>query len=94
VQTEPIDQEASEQDANRPGDRNAGRTEPDEEIQDLLKASVGQNLALHYLAGSITFDPTVTAIDAELASKIVWLDCLLVNVDRGSSTFTSIMAPV
>ncbi|HEY9533248.1 MAG TPA: HipA family kinase [Mucilaginibacter sp.] len=59
-----------------------GRTEPDEEIQDLLKASVGQNLALHYLSGAITFDPAVTKIDHELASKIVWLDCLLTNVDR------------
>ncbi|RFM25643.1 HipA family kinase [Deminuibacter soli] len=59
-----------------------GRTEPDEEIQDLLKASVGLNLGLHYLSGSITFDPTVTHIDETLASKIVWLDCLLNNVDR------------
>jgi hypothetical protein len=59
-----------------------GRTEPDEEIQDLLKASVGLNLALHYLSGSITYDPTVTKIDATLASQIVWLDCLLLNVDR------------
>ena len=59
-----------------------GRTEPDEEIQDLLKASVGLNLALHYLSGSITFDPAVTTIDTLLASKIVWLDCLLTNMDR------------
>ncbi|MBB5637935.1 hypothetical protein HDE68_003860 [Pedobacter cryoconitis] len=59
-----------------------GRTEPDEEIQDLLKASVGLNLALHYLSGAITFDPTVTTIDAKLASQIVWLDCLLTNMDR------------
>jgi hypothetical protein len=59
-----------------------GRTEPDEEIQDLLKASVGFNIALHYLSGSITFDPTVVRIDALLASQIVWLDCLLTNVDR------------
>lgn len=59
-----------------------GRTEPDEEIQDLLKASVGLNLALHYLSGSITYDPAVTTIDAYTASKIVWLDCLLTNVDR------------
>lgn len=59
-----------------------GRTEPDEEIQDLLKASVGLNLALHYLSGAITFDPATIHIDAELASKIVWLDCLLTNVDR------------
>lgn len=59
-----------------------GRTEPDEEIQDLLKASVGSNLALHYLSGAITFDPTVTKLDSTLASKIVWLDSLLTNVDR------------
>jgi hypothetical protein len=59
-----------------------GRTEPDEEIQDLLKASVGLNLALHYLSGAITFDPVVTTVDAKLASKIVWLDCLITNVDR------------
>ncbi|MEO7531805.1 MAG: HipA family kinase [Sediminibacterium sp.] len=59
-----------------------GRTEADEEIQDLLKASVGNNLALHYLSGSITFDPTVTKVDAKSASQIVWLDSLLTNVDR------------
>ncbi|RZL62050.1 MAG: aminotransferase class I and II [Pedobacter sp.] len=59
-----------------------GRTEPDEEIQDLLKASVGLNLALHYLSGAITFDPTVTKVDPMMASQIVWLDCLLTNMDR------------
>lgn len=59
-----------------------GRTEPDEEIQDLLKASVGLNLALHYLAGAITYDPTINKVDANLASKIVWMDCLLTNMDR------------
>lgn len=59
-----------------------GRTEPDEEIQDLLKFSVGLNLALHYLSGAITFDPAVTPVDATLASKILWFDCLMTNVDR------------
>jgi len=59
-----------------------GRTEPDEEIQDLLKASVGLNLGLHYLSGSITFDPVVNKVDDLLASQIVWLDALLTNVDR------------
>jgi hypothetical protein len=59
-----------------------GRTEADEEIQDLLKFSVGLNLALHYLSGSITYDPTIGEIDAKLASQIVWLDCLLTNMDR------------
>lgn len=59
-----------------------GRTEPDEEIQDLLKASTGLNIGLHYLRGSITYDPHVTKIDAETASKIVWLDAYLMNMDR------------
>jgi hypothetical protein len=59
-----------------------GRTEPDEEIQDLLKFSEGLNLALHYLSGAITFDPSVTQVDSLTASKIVWLDALLMNVDR------------
>src|SRR6202789_4253627 len=59
-----------------------GRTEPDEEIQDLLKASTGLNLAVHYLSGAITFDPAITRPDSNLASQIVWLDCLLTNVDR------------
>jgi hypothetical protein len=59
-----------------------GRTEPDEEIQDLLKASIGLNLGLHYLSGAITFDPSVTHVPYKQASQIVWMDCLLTNVDR------------
>ena len=59
-----------------------GRTEPDEEIQDLLKASVGLNLAVHYLSRAITYDPNVNKPDPVTASKILWLDCLLMNVDR------------
>ena len=59
-----------------------GRTEADEEIQDLLKFSVGLNLGLHYLSGAITYDPAVNTIDEELASKIIWLDALLMNMDR------------
>jgi hypothetical protein len=59
-----------------------GRIEGDEEIQDLLKASTGLNLGLHYLSGSITFDPLAVSIDSLLASQIVWLDALLLNVDR------------
>src|SRR3984893_11127608 len=62
-----------------------GRTEPDEEIQDLLKASVGLNLGLHYLSGAISFDPIVTPVTVRLASEIVWLDCFLTNVDRTSN---------
>lgn len=59
-----------------------GRTEPDEEIQDLLKASIGLNMGLHYLSGSITYDPVTTKIDPELASRIVLFDAWLMNVDR------------
>jgi len=63
-------------------DEGFGRSEADEEIQDLLKFSVGLNLGLHYLSGAITFDSTVTKLDSLLASKILWLDCLLTNIDR------------
>lgn len=59
-----------------------GRSEPDEEIQDLLRASEGLNLGLHYLSGAITYDPAVTRLDPLLASKVVWLDAFLTNVDR------------
>src|SRR6476620_6702162 len=59
-----------------------GRTEGDEEIQDLLKASQGLNLALHFLSGAITFDPVVSKVDPQLASDIVWLDYFILNVDR------------
>ncbi|MGJ1205841.1 HipA family kinase [Sphingobacterium lactis] len=63
-------------------DEGFGRTEPDEEIQDLLKFSVGKNLGVSFLNGAITFDANVDEIAAEEASKIVWLDALLMNVDR------------
>lgn len=59
-----------------------GRSEGDEEIQDLLQGSQGLNLALHFLSGAITFDPVVTKLSAELASQIVWLDAFITNVDR------------
>ena len=59
-----------------------GRTEPDEEIQELLRKSEGLNLGVHYLSGAITYDPAVAQLDAKLASRIVWLDSLITNVDR------------
>ena len=63
-------------------DESFARMEPDEEIQDLLKFSVGQNLGVHFLQGAVTFDPNVDKVSEEEASKIVWLDALLMNVDR------------
>lgn len=59
-----------------------GRTEGDEEIQDLLQGSKGINLGLHFLSGAFTFDPLIMEVDAELASQIVWLDAFITNVDR------------
>lgn len=59
-----------------------GRTEGDEEIQDLLQGSKGLNLAMHFLSGAINFDPAVTTVDETSASRIVWLDAFITNVDR------------
>lgn len=60
-----------------------GRSEPDFEIQELLKASAGMNLALDFLPGSLTFDALdASLIDPLLASEIVWFDAYVTNVDR------------
>ncbi|MBD5344674.1 MAG: aminotransferase class I and II [Bacteroides sp.] len=63
-------------------DEDFGRTEGDEEIQELLQASRGLNLGLHYLSGALTWDVAVNTIDPVTASQIVWLDSLITNVDR------------
>jgi hypothetical protein len=66
-------------------DPRLARTEPDPEIQDLLRNSEGLNLALDYLPGSIMFDPLVSKPvqgKSELASATVWFDALVTNVDR------------
>ncbi len=63
-------------------DEDFGRTEGDEEIQELLQASRGLNLGLHYLSGALTWDVAVNTIDPATASQIVWLDSLMTNVDR------------
>ncbi len=59
------------------------RSEPDEEIQALVEASAGLNLALDYLPGAFAFDPLLAPPpDATLASEIVWFDAYVINVDR------------
>jgi hypothetical protein len=58
------------------------RTEPDPEIQALIRASSGLNLALDFLPGAVTFDPVVDRPETLAASSIVWLDAYLSNVDR------------
>jgi hypothetical protein len=59
-----------------------GRSEPDPEIQDLIKASAGLNLALAYLPGAFAFDPLLNPLGPELASAVVWFDGFVTNVDR------------
>lgn len=59
-----------------------GRTEADEEIQELLQKSQGLNLGLHFLSGALNFDPNTQEVDAKLASQTVWLDAYITNVDR------------
>jgi hypothetical protein len=63
-------------------DDSFSKTEPDEEIQDLLSFSVGLNLGLHYLSSAITYDPNVSEVDPLTASKVVLLDSLITNIDR------------
>src|SRR5882762_2437423 len=63
-------------------DPDLARTEPDPEIQDLIRASAGLNLALDYLPGSVMYDPVAEKLDVELASMIVWFDAFVTNVDR------------
>ena len=63
-------------------DHRFGITEGDEEIQDLLRSSEGLNLGLHFLDRAMTMDPSVNRVDELTASKIVWLDAFLANVDR------------
>ncbi|WP_326542983.1 HipA family kinase [Pseudorhodoferax sp.] len=60
------------------------RTEPDPEIQDLIRASGGLNLALDFLPGAVGFDPLAHAVEADWASTLVWFDALVCNVDRSA----------
>jgi len=58
------------------------KTEPDPEIQDLIRASGGLNLGLDYLPGSVMFDPVAETPDARVASRVVWFDAYVTNIDR------------
>jgi hypothetical protein len=61
-------------------DPGLARGEPDEEVQDLLRASPGLNLGVDYLPGA--FDVDARAVDPGLAGRILWFDALVGNVDR------------
>jgi hypothetical protein len=63
-------------------DVDLARTEPDPEISALIRASAGLNLALDYLPGSVMFDPIVNIPAPDLASRVVWFDAYVTNVDR------------
>jgi hypothetical protein len=63
-------------------DPDLARTEPDPEIQQLIRASAGLNIALDYLPGAVMFDPLAEKPAARLASDIVWFDAFVTNVDR------------
>jgi hypothetical protein len=63
-------------------DPDLARTEPDPEIFALIRDSAGLNLALDYLPASVMFDPVVEKISPDLASRIVWFDAYVTNVDR------------
>ncbi len=72
-------------------DADLARTEPDAEVQSLIQASAGLNLALDYLPGSISFDPLVFRPDEKLASAIVWFDAFVCNVDRSARNVNMLM---
>jgi hypothetical protein len=72
-------------------DVDLARTEPDAEIQQLIRDSAGLNLAFDYLPGSVTFDPVADQPDALLASRIVWLDAFSSNVDRTARNANMLM---
>ncbi|MFF4536637.1 HipA family kinase [Streptomyces aureus] len=59
-----------------------GLGEPDQEVQELLKASGGPNLGMDFLPRAIGFDPLAFEVSAEEAGRIVWFDALVNNVDR------------
>jgi hypothetical protein len=63
-------------------DPRIAKSEPDQEIQDLLRASAGINLAVDYLPGSAGFDPLGWTADEDFASELLWFDALIQNVDR------------
>lgn len=72
-------------------DADLARTEPDPEIQALIRTSAGLNAAMDYLPGSVAFDPVVASIDADLASRIVWFDAFVSNVDRTARNTNMLM---
>ena len=72
-------------------DGELARTEPDPEIHALIHDSAGLNLALDFLPGSVTYDPVVHSLDADLVSRVVWFDGYVTNVDRTARNTNMLM---
>jgi hypothetical protein len=72
-------------------DPDLARTEPDPEIQDLIRASGGLNVGLDYLPGAVTYDPVIHRPAPALASAIVWFDAFVTNVDRTARNTNMLM---
>src|SRR5215207_2170195 len=72
-------------------DADLARTEPDPEIHALIHDSAGLNLALDFLPGSVSYDPVVHKIPADLAARIVWFDAYVTNVDRTARNTNMLM---
>jgi hypothetical protein len=58
------------------------RAEPDQEVQELIKASAGANLGLDFLPGALGYDPVAHPVEPGLASRVVAFDAYVENVDR------------
>jgi hypothetical protein len=72
-------------------DPDLARTEPDPEIHALIHDSAGLNLALDYLPGSVSYDPVVHRLAADFASRVVWFDAYVTNVDRTARNTNMLM---
>ncbi|MCX4750806.1 aminotransferase class I and II [Kitasatospora sp. NBC_01287] len=58
------------------------RSEPEQQIQEQIRASGGVNVGLAFLSGAFNFDPLCFEVDPEQAARVLWFDALIGNVDR------------
>ncbi|GAB6900424.1 HipA family kinase [Kineosporia succinea] len=63
-------------------DGRTARLEPDEEVQELLNSSAGENLGMDYLPGSFGYDGIHWQPPAPEAATIRWIDAFAANIDR------------
>ncbi|WP_327070308.1 HipA family kinase [Kitasatospora sp. NBC_01302] len=58
------------------------RSEPEQQIQEQMRASGGVNVGLAFVSGALNFDPLCFEVDADQAARVLWFDALIGNVDR------------